>query len=75
MKKPYEIVGIMDNASYYLKDNKGIIGKRVVPPCQVKLYYNGQILRKKIDDINIDDDYVDGNHVDGDEAKKKALIE
>ena len=49
MKKPYKIVGITKNGSYYLKDNKGIVGKRAVPPCQVNLYYDGQDLAKKSD--------------------------
>ena len=68
-----------------MKDNKGIVGKRAVSPCQVKLYYDCQDLGKKIDGDQIDGDDIDhdhvdgdcgdGNHVDGDKAKKKALIE
>ena len=59
--------------------------EKAVPPCQVKLYYDGQDLGKKIngDQINGDDidhdcvegGHVDGNYVDGNEAKKKAMIE
>ena len=54
---------------------KELLGERAVPPCQVKLYYDGQDLWKKIDGNNIDHNHVDGDHVDGDEAKKKAKIE
>ena len=84
MKKRYEIVGITKNSSYYLKDNKGVAGKRPVPPCQVKLYYDGWDLGKKIDGDDIDHDCVDGehvhgdhfndNHVDGDEVLYNILL-